>query len=504
MTNKIKNPIIRTGAASDDRGPRPPRRSCPEVSTPPPLYGDLSLAIEYVPVDTLSGYRQNARSHSKRQIEQIAESIKAFGFVSPLLIDATGELIAGHGRLAAAKRLGHAQIPVVRLQHLDEPQRRALRLADNKLAELAGWDEKLLAMEFSGLLEIDLTTDLSFDLGVTGFAPAEIDRLVDRSSSSASSTRDDEVPDAGPDQPLVSRLGDVWVLGDHRMICGDARETATYVALLGHERATMGIHDAPFDVPISGHVARRGRHREFVVGSGELGPAFVPFLSAFLAQAAAFSHPGGYQFAFMDWRHMGEMLAAGREVDLELKNLCIWNKGYGAMGSLYRSQHELVFVFKDRSASGINNVQLGKFGRNRTNVWDYPGAASLRKELELHPTPKSVAMISDAVRDCSKRGDIVLDAFSGSGTTIIAAGKTGRRARVIELDPVYVDVAVRRWEAWSGEVARHGETGLTFAEMRMIRSKQEMGVDRSIEAPSPAPHPDAASPVRVRQRARPE
>jgi hypothetical protein len=212
--------------------------------------------------------------------------------------------------------------------------------------------------------------------------------------------------------------------------------------------------------------------------------------------------PGAIQFVFMDWRHMGEVLAAGEACALELKNLCVWNKGSGAMGSFYRSQHELVFVFKEPNGAHLNNVQLGKWGRNRTNVWDHPGAASLREELNLHATPKPVSLIAEAIRDCSQRGDIVLDAFSGSGTTIIAAAKTGRRAYVIELDPTFVDVAVRRWEAWSGQVARHVETDLTFAEMARIRGEQADVGDHSIEAPSPAPHPEAASPVRVRQRAR--
>jgi hypothetical protein len=233
----------------------------------------------------------------------------------------------------------------------------------------------------------------------------------------------------------------------------------------------MGVHDAPYDVPISGHVAKPGRHKEFVMGAGELGAAFTPFLSAFLQASSAFLTPGGYQFCFMDWRHISEMLAAGQAAGLELKNLCVWNKGSGAMGSLYRSQHELVFVFKDPKSPGANHVQLGKFGRNRTNVWDYPGAASLRKELELHPTPKNVRMIADAIRDVTSRNDVVLDAFSGSGTTIIASAKVGRRGYAVELDPHYVDVGVRRWEQWSGEVARHAETGLTFAEMAEQRNQ---------------------------------
>ena len=239
------------------------------------------------------------------------------------------------------------------------------------------------------------------------------------------------------------------------------------------------------------------------MASGEMSRGvFTHFLTRFLQCSTAVVHPGAIQFVFMDWRHMGEVLQAGEASQLELKNLCVWNKGSGAMGSFYRSQHELVFVFKEPNGAHLNNVQLGKWGRNRTNVWDHPGATSLREELKLHATPKPVSLIAEAIRDCSKRGDIVLDAFSGSGTTIIAAAKTGRRAYVIELDPKFVDVAVRRWEEWSGQVAHHADTELTFAEMAKVRTEQGMVGENPLGVPSPAPRPEAASPVRVRQRAR--
>jgi len=231
----------------------------------------------------------------------------------------------------------------------------------------------------------------------------------------------------------------------------------------------MSANDGPYNVSIEKLVGSR-RHGEFVMGVGEMDTAaFTGFLAEFLTLCKDYCKPGAIHYAFMDWRHMGEMLEAGRQSGLELKNLCVWAKGSAAMGSFYRSQHELVFVFKEPGASHINNVQLGKFGRDRSNVWSYPGAASLRKELKLHPTPKNVSMIADAIRDASNRNDIVLDVFSGSGTTIIAAAKTGRRARVIELDPLYVDVAIRRWEAWSGGTARHSATGMTFAELATAR-----------------------------------
>jgi hypothetical protein len=458
------------------------------------LYRDLKLAVEYVPIERLKAYKRALRTHSAAHIEQLEASIQVFGFVQPILVDADGEIVGGHGIFEAARKAGYRSVPVVRLSHLDEAQKRTLRIALNRLAEKSGWNQELLALEFKELLELDLTLDLDFDLTITGFASPEIDQLIERQEQASDADPDDLLPDVAGSP--VSRLGDLWLLGEHRLICGDARDEAAYARLLGDERAAMGIHDAPYDVPISGHVAKPGRHREFVMGAGELGEAFTPFLSAFLKASSAFLTPGGYQFCFMDWRHMSEMLAAGNAADLELKNLCVWNKGSGAMGSLYRSQHELVFVFRDPKGPGANHVQLGKFGRNRTNVWDYPGAASLRKELELHPTPKNVRMIADAIRDVTSRNDIVLDAFSGSGTTIVACAKVGRRGYAVELDPHYVDIGLRRWEQWSGENAKHAETGLTFAEMAEQR-KQAPDVQ---VGPETVVLPEVIPSARARQR----
>ncbi|WP_336491461.1 site-specific DNA-methyltransferase [Methylobacterium nigriterrae] len=450
--------------------------------------------MAYCPLDSLRSYQRNARTHSERQIEQIAESIRAFGFISPIVADETGEIIAGHGRLAAARLLGSSQVPVVRIEHLSDAQKRALRLADNRLAELAGWDETLLALEFKDLLAVELTLDIDFDLAVTGFSAPQVDRLVE--AASAPTSRDDVLPNESETLPRVSQLGDLWALGEHRILCGDAQDRASYEQLLGPERATMAIHDFPYDLKISGHVAKRGRHREFVMGSGEMGERFTPFLAGCLTHTAAVLRPGGLVYGFMDWRHMTELATAGREAGLELKNLCVWDKGTGAMGSLYRSQHELVFLFKEPSGAHVNNVQLGRFGRNRTNLWSCPGAPSLRRELELHPTPKPVILIAEAIRDASNRNDIVLDAFSGSGTTIIAAAKTGRRARVLELDPAYVDVAIRRWESWAGDRAVHLATGLSF---------EALAADRqggSGAPPPPARSTELSVPMRSRQTGR--
>ena len=382
-------------------------------------------------------------------------------------------LIDGHALLEAAKALGLSEVPVVRATHLDEAEVKALRLALNRLPALNTWDQAALALEFKELLEIDLTLELSFDLSLTGFSHPEIDQLIETSKTPSTGEDADNAVPAIDDTPPVSRLGDLWHLADHCILCGDATDEQTYRALLGDERAAMGIHDAPYNVAINGHVSKSGRHGEFVMASGEMSRSeFTAFLTRFLQGSTAVVRPGAIQFVFMDWRHMGEVLEAGEACALALKNLCVWNKGVGAMGSFYRSQHELVFVFKEPNGPHLNTIQLGKFGRTRTNVWDHPGASSLREELKLHATPKPVALIAEAIRDCSKRGEIVLDAFAGSGTTLIAAAKTGRRAYVIELDPKFVDVAVRRWEAWSGQLARHAATGLTFAETQAIRSQK--------------------------------
>jgi DNA modification methylase len=471
--------------------------SCLALQSANALYQDLQLAIEQVPVEELTPYTRKLKKHSKAHIEQLSASIKAFGLVQPLVIDATGEIIAGHGLLAAARQAGYAHVPVVRLQHLDEPQKRTLRIALNRLAELSGWDEGLLALEFKDLLSFDLSLDLSFDLAITGFAQPQIDQLIEQAAAEGAPDQDDVIPEVN-DAPPVSHLGDLWHLGPHRLLCADATQSETYTTLLGDEQAAMGIHDAPYNVAINGHVSGSGRHTEFVMASGEMTSSeFSTFLTSCLTGTTAALRPGAIQFVFMDWRHMGEVLTASRACALELKNLCVWNKGSGAMGSFYRSQHELVFVLKQPGGAHINNVQLGKFGRNRTNVWDHPGATSLRDELKLHATPKPVALIAEAIRDCSHRGEIVLDAFSGSGTTLIAAAKTGRRAYVVELDPKFVDVAIQRWEQWSGETARHAVTGLTFAETTAARLQEQ-----SQAASLSASVSDLPSPVRVRQRFR--
>ena len=426
------------------------------------------LEVTHRDVDVLKPFERNARTHSRRQIRQIARSIEAFGFTNPILIDETDRIIAGHGRVEAARLLGITQIPTIRLDHLSEAQLRAYVIADNKLAENAGWDRDILAIEFQFLSELDL----EFDVTVTGFEMAEIDLIIEGSVPDEEDVRADALPEVSVDTPQVTRLGDLWMLGMHRLLCGDATDPASFKRLLGDDRAQMVITDPPYNVPIEGHACGSGqiKHLDFVMAAGEMTEEeFTDFLSTVIGLLVRYSMDGSIHFVFMDWRHIHELLAAARSTYAEFKNLCVWNKNNGGMGSFYRSKHELVFVFKNGTSPHINNMGLGEYGRYRTNVWDYAGVNTFRpgriEDLKLHPTVKPVAMVADAILDCSRRGGVVLDCFSGSGTTLIAAEKTGRRAYAMDIDPGYVDTAIRRWEAFTGDAVVHAETGLAFAEM---------------------------------------
>ena len=413
----------------------------------------------------------NPRQHSKKQIQQIAESIRAFGFNVPILVDRDGHVIAGHGRLLACRELGMDEVPTLCLEHLTPAQARAFRIADNKLTENATWDDRLLAEQ---LRDLSLS-GLDFDIEVTGFEMGEIDLRIAslEETPAAGSEPADILPEISAALP-VSKIGDLWLLGRHRVLCGNALDPEAFTALMGQERATMVFTDPPYNVPIEGHASGLGtiHHRPFPMASGEMNEAeFTAFLSQACHSLAAFSTAGSLHYICMDWRHLQVLLVAGREAYGELKNVCVWVKDNAGMGSLYRSQHELVLVFKQRGGPHRNNIQLGQFGRNRSNVWRYPGANSFARGgaegnlLALHPTVKPVAMVADAILDGSARGDIVLDAFLGSGTTVIAAERTGRRCCALELDPGYVDTAIRRWQTLTGDKAQHAATGCYFDDL---------------------------------------
>lgn len=424
--------------------------------------------MELVAPDRLTPHERNARTHSKKQIRMIAKSIQQFGFLNPVLATADDRIIAGHGRVEAAKFLGLTEVPVLRIEGLSPDEIRAYVIADNQLALKAGWDREILAIELQHLGSID------FDIEVIGFETAEIDLILDAEAGKTDDPgREDDVP-APVAGPAVSREGDIWLFGPadaprHRLFVGDARSGDVYARLMAGTNAAMMITDPPYNVPIAGHVSGLGRkvHREFAHASGEMSEEeFIAFLAAFMEAAGGHLADGALSYVFMDWRHLNELQAAGRRLGLWLVNICVWVKTNAGMGSLYRSKHELCLIFKRGEAPHRNNVELGKHGRSRSNVWTYAGVNTFRtgreEDLADHPTVKPVQMIADAIRDVTKRGDVVLDPFAGSGTILIAAEMTGRKARGIEIDPVYADVAIRRFEAFTGKPVILAETGETF------------------------------------------
>jgi DNA modification methylase len=411
-----------------------------------PLTSFHPLSITYRATGSIKPDPRNARTHPKRQVDQIIASMREFGFTNPILIDPNGVVIAGHGRLLAAKAMGLAQVPTIELAGLNNAQVRALRLADNKIALGAGWDLDLLKFELGELSALEVKMDLT----VTGFSSGELDILL----SSKADPDDDSIPPI-PAEPR-SRPGDIWRLGDHRIGCGDSRDLEFLRKVVGDSAAVdVAFFDPPYNVPINGHANVRGRHREFAMASGEMtDEAFRGFLTQTLGAAAKVSRDGAVHFICMDWRHMEDVCAIGRRIYGDLLNVCVWNKSNAGMGSLYRSKHELVFVYRVGTAPHFNAVELGRHGRNRTNVWDYASVNSLagsrREELALHPTVKPTALVADAIQDVTRRGELVLDIFLGSGTTLVASERCGRLFRGLEIDPGYVDVAMERWSAMTG------------------------------------------------------
>lgn len=408
------------------------------------------LAVRYRPIAELIPDPRNARTHSKRQVEQIQASIREFGFTNPILADPEGRLIAGHGRLLAAKAIGMSTVPVIDLDGLSDEQKRVLRLADNKIALNAGWDMEILQTEIAELT----TMDIGVDLILSGFSTVEIDVIL-----KGSDDPDDEIIPAVPLTPRTCP-GDIWILGNHRVGCGDGRDESFLRRVVGEGAAIdVAFLDPPYNVKISGHANAKGRHREFAMASGEMTQdQFRTFLTETLGVAARVSRNGAVHFVCMDWRHLDDVSAACRNIYGDLLNLCVWNKSNAGMGSLYRSKHELVFVYPVGDAPHLNMVELGKHGRNRTNIWDYASVNSLRgsrrEDLALHPTVKPTGLVADAIRDVTRHGDLVLDIFLGSGTTLIAAERTGRSFRGLDIDPAYVDVALERWSAITGQEPR--------------------------------------------------
>jgi DNA modification methylase len=427
--------------------------------------------ISLLAISELVPASDNPRKHDRAQVGAIARSIDAFGFTAPLLIDKYRKIIAGHGRYEAAKLLGLDQVPVIFLDHLTEIEAKAYRLADNKLADRSSFDDAMVAVQLKELSELAL----NFDLEVTGFELPEIDFHIQSLDGSDATDTADKF--STPTGPAISIAGDLWLLGPHRLYCGDALDASSYVTLMEDDTAAAAFTDCPYNVPISGHAGNNGRikHREFAMASGEMSEEeFTKFLTISLSHICASTVPGAVIYSCMDWRHIGEMVSAGRSSGCVLINLCVWEKSAAGMGSFYRSRHELIFVFKNGKEPFLNNIQLGRFGRSRNNVWHYPGANGFARKgtedtLALHPTVKPIALVADAILDSTRRNDIILDPYLGSGTTILAAERTGRRCFGIEIDPLYVDTAIARWEKMTGQQARNAD-GVTFAQVKLSRS----------------------------------
>lgn len=438
----------------------------PRLSNPE----ELRLFINYVAPSVLKPSRRRLRKYSKSAMERMKRAIRDFGFIVPVVADAKGRIIVGYRRWLAATDLGLKVIPVIEVSHLGEEQLRMFTIVDNKLCEDGEWDLDELRLEFGELT--DLCFNLEFNIEDTGFSTAEIDNLT-IAPAGAEEQPENELPELS--RMAVTRAGDVWQLGNHRLICANSLEEQSFERLLGRERAQMVFSDAPYNLS-SKTISGKGGHQhgDFAMASGEMAiREFTGFLGASFLLLAKFSIDGSIQFQCMDFRHMREMLEAGYSAYSELKQLVVWKKHSAGMGTFYRSQHELLFVWKNGTAPHINNFGLGETGRHRSNVWEYRGNAGFHAErgdeLALHATVKPWSMVADAIRDCSNRGGIILDPFGGSGTTLIAAERTQRKARLIEIDPRYCDVTIRRWEKLTGSDAILLETGQAFSELEVLR-----------------------------------
>jgi len=401
-----------------------------------------NLTITTLPIEALTPYARNTRLHSKNQINKIAKSIQAFGFITPVLIDEDNNLIAGHGRALAAQQLKLIDIPCVTITHLSDDQIKAYRIADNRIALDSSWDNDLLKVELSCLIEHEVNIDL------TGFETPELDLLL-----LADAVDDDTAHNIIP--AFDVSIGDLWALGDHRLLCGDAIDSSGYKKLLGDTVVDMLFSDPPYNVPIKGFVSGNGEvvHKNFAMAAGEMSEDdFIAFLHESLTLSSEYMAADSIAYLFMDWRHLHNLIEVGSSVFDRYLNLCVWDKGRGGMGSFYRSQHEMIAIFS--KGKHQNNIALGKYGRNRTNVWSYPGVSSLKQEdrelLHAHPTVKPLTLLSDAILDCTKRGAVILDPFLGSGSTLLAAEQVGRVAYGIEIDPHYASVALTRFEQMTG------------------------------------------------------
>ncbi|MES2904391.1 MAG: DNA methyltransferase [Pseudomonadota bacterium] len=436
-----------------------------------PIVSEIQLRS----IEQIWPHPANARSHSTKQQAAVARSMRENGFTNPLLIDVDGVVIAGHCRFLAAKKLGLTHVPVIVLEHLTPAQTRAYRIADNRLAEVgSSWSKEMLSLELTAIAaefpKIDLT--------LTGFDSGEVELLQSITLGAGEPGLAEETLDVS-NAPPVTHFGDMWKIGRSRLLCGDSKCPQSYEKLLGRERPHMILTDPPYNVRIKNNVSGLGKtkHREFVEATGELDEReWLEFLTSVLAQISRVSRAGSLHYIFMDWRSIQLLLDVGKSFYDELLNLVVWKKSNAGMGSFYRSQHELIAVFRYGSRSHTNNIMLGANGRHRSNVWEYAGANSFGpdrpEQLEMHPTCKPVPLLVDAIKDATHVDDLVLDVFGGSGASLIAAERVSRKARLIELDPLYCDVAIRRAEA-QGLTATLCGSGQTFAEVSDERASQQ-------------------------------
>ena len=425
------------------------------------------LIVTNFQTTSLVPYENNAKIHNNKQIKQIMESIKEFNFTNPILIDENNVILAGHGRFFAAQKLKLKEVPVIKLDYLSEAQKKAYRIADNKLTENGNWNYDVLKLEFCELEKLNL----DFSLDITGFEMAQIDVILDADNSKKESNISKKLNTVPYilEKDIVSKNGDIWLLGNHKIICGNSLEKEVFERLFEYKQADMIFTFLPYNLKVDGQICRvRKKHyKEFAMASGEMNSEeFKNFLYKSFSLLKEFSKNGSLHYICMDWRHVAEIINAGTNIFDEFKNLCIWNKDNAGMGSFYRSKHELIFIFKNGTKSNINNIQLGKHGRNRTNVWEYPSVNAFSKEkINYHPTIKPVEMVQDAIIDVTKRGQIILDTFLGSGTTLLASEKSGRICYGIEIEPMYIDVTIKRWQELTGKSAFNVNQNKTYNEL---------------------------------------
>lgn len=440
--------------------------------------------VDWLPIGELKPNPKNARTHSQKQIKKIRRSIRALGPLNPIVVDEDNVILAGHGRAEAARQEGLTHLPVLRFCHLTEAQKRAYVIADNRIAADAGWDRELLALELGELIELLPLKGL--DVALTGFEVGEIDLLLADFNEAAPAS--DSLPPV-PENP-TTRPGDLWQLGRHRLLCGDARQLCNFERLMAGVSAAAVFCDPPYNLAVK-TIGGRGsiHHPEFAFASGEMSCVdFRQFLHQTLGNGVQVSAPGAVHYTCMHWQSIADLITVGRELYGSMLNLVVWNKTNAGQGSFYRSQHELIGVFAVAGGTHRNNIELGRFGRNRSNVWTYPGINSFgqgrMEALHSHPTVKPTTLVADALLDCTARGDAVLDQFAGSGTLFLAAEKVGRKAYGIEFEPRYVDVAIMRWQDATKRDAVLVDDGRTFAEVSALRIEESR--------PAPAAEDDHA------------